>query len=70
MAQWVKDLALSLWWLRWLLWHGLNPWPRNFQMLRVWPKKEPVSACYMLGTVLGMLDPILNETEKTPTWRS
>ena len=32
MAQWVKDLALSLLW-HWLLqWHGFNPWPRNFHM--------------------------------------
>jgi len=31
-AQQVKDLALSLLWLRSLLWHRLNPWPRNFRM--------------------------------------
>ena len=30
----VKDLALSL------LWHGLDPWPRNFHMQQVWPKVE------------------------------
>ena len=29
-AQWVKDLALSLLWLRSLLWHRLDPWPREF----------------------------------------
>ena len=34
-AQWVKDLALSLeWLLKWLLWHGFDPWPRNFYMLK------------------------------------
>ena len=27
-VRWVKDLALSL------LWHGFNPWPRNFCMLQ------------------------------------
>ena len=31
-AQKVKDLVLSLQWLRSLLWHGFNPWPRSFCM--------------------------------------
>ena len=31
----VKDLALSLLWLRLLLWHRFDPWPRNFRMLWV-----------------------------------
>ena len=30
----VKDPALSL------LWCGFDPWPRNFYMPRVWPKKK------------------------------
>ena len=30
MAQWVKDLLLSLQQLGWLLWRGLDPWPGNF----------------------------------------
>ena len=29
-AQWVKNLALSLHQMGLLLWHGFNPWPRNF----------------------------------------
>ena len=29
-AQWVKDLALSLLWLRSLLWRRVHPWPGNF----------------------------------------
>ena len=29
MAQQVKDLALSLLWLRSQQWHGFNPWPRE-----------------------------------------
>ena len=33
MAQWVKDLVLSL------LWRRFDPWPRNFHMSRAWPKK-------------------------------
>ena len=36
----VKDLALSLLWLRLLLWHGFDPWPRNFHMPWVLPKKK------------------------------
>ena len=37
-VQQVKDLALSLQWLWSLLWHGFDPWPRNFHMPQVWPK--------------------------------
>ena len=32
MAQWVKDLALSLLWLGLLLLPDFNSWPRNFCM--------------------------------------
>ena len=32
MAQWVKDLALLLLWLRLLLWWELDPWPGNFDI--------------------------------------
>ena len=32
MAQRVKDLVLSLLWLRSLLGRGFDPWPRNFHM--------------------------------------
>ena len=35
-----KDLALSLQWLGWLLWHRSDPWPGNFCMLWSWPKKK------------------------------
>ena len=34
-AQWVKDLILSLQQLRSLLWCGLDPWPRNFSVPKV-----------------------------------
>lgn len=37
-AQWDKDLALSLLWPRSLLWHGFDTWPRKFCMHRAWPK--------------------------------
>ena len=40
MTQWIKDPALSLLWLRSLLWHRLDPWPGNFHMLQAQPNKE------------------------------
>ena len=40
MAQKVKDLVLSLQWLRSLLCCGFSPWPRNFHMPQAWPKKK------------------------------
>ena len=40
MAQQVKDLALSLLWLRPLLWCGFNPWPWDFHMPQAQSKKK------------------------------
>ena len=40
MAQWVKDLVLSLMWLWLLLWHRFNPCPGNLHMPWAWPKKR------------------------------
>ena len=34
MAHQVRDLVVSL------LWHGFDPWPRNFHRLWVCPKKS------------------------------
>ena len=34
MAQWVKELALSL------LWRGFDPWSKNFCMLLAQPRKK------------------------------
>ena len=39
--QWVKDLALSLQWLRSLLCLGFDSWPGNFHMPWTQPKKPP-----------------------------
>jgi len=39
-TQWVKDLALSLLWLRLLLWRGFSPWLGNFCMEWAKPKKK------------------------------
>ena len=40
MAQQVKDLALSLLQLGSLLWYSIDPWPMNFCMTWVQPKKR------------------------------
>ena len=40
MVQQVKDLALSLQWLGSLPLLGFDPWPRNFHMPPVQPKKQ------------------------------
>ena len=39
-AQGVKDPALPQLWYRLKLKLGLDPWPRNFHVLWVWPKKK------------------------------
>lgn len=39
MVHQVKDLAVSLLWLR-LLWLGFRPWPWNFHLLWAQPKKK------------------------------
>ena len=40
MAQQVEDLELPLLWLCLLLWCGFHPWPGNFHVKWVWPKKK------------------------------
>ena len=40
LAQWAKDLALSLLWHGLLLWLKFNPWPGNFHMPWAWPKNK------------------------------
>ena len=40
MAEQVKDLALSLQQLRWLLWREFKPCPGNVQVLKIGPKKK------------------------------
>ena len=39
-------ITLSLQWLRSILWHGFDSWPRNFCMLQVRPKKIFLSNRY------------------------
>ena len=40
MVQWVKDPTLLQLWHQSQLWLTFSPWPRNFHMLWVWPKKN------------------------------
>ena len=40
MVQQIKDLEQSLQWLEVLLQHGFDPWPFDFYMLWVQPKKK------------------------------
>lgn len=47
MAQWVKDLLLSLQWLRLLLWLGFYSWLSNFHTTQVQPNKQ--TKMYMKG---------------------
>ena len=39
-AQWVKDPVLLQLWQRSQLWLGISPWPRDFHMLQMRPKKK------------------------------
>ena len=40
LEQWVKNLALPQLWCRLQQLLGFNPWPRNFHMEVVWPKRK------------------------------
>lgn len=51
MAQWVKDLVLSLLRLRSLLWYGFNPRPRYFRV--PWACSEKEEERNGLGVMLG-----------------
>ena len=66
--QWVKDPALSLHRPRLLLWRGFDPWPRNFHMLQVWPKKIKRIFCrtkiHYSPTMGGTQMPINSRMEK------
>ena len=46
-VQQAEDQALSLQWLKWLLWGGFDPWPRNFHVpqAQIKRKKRRSSHC-------------------------
>ena len=48
MAQWIKDLALSLLWLLLLLWLGFHPWPWNFCAESLAKGKKSTEQCKLL----------------------
>ena len=50
MAQRVKDLALSL------LWFRFDPWPGNFCMSQVWPKKMRITITVTISELLWDLN--------------
>ena len=58
MVHGVKDLVLSLRQLGALLKHGLGPWPDNFHMPQMWPKKKkkkkknPQTECFTVERLL------------------
>ena len=56
MAQQVKDLVLSLQWLGFLLWHRFDPWPGNFHVPQVQPKKSVASPCKLLKVILFIVN--------------
>ena len=47
----VKDLVLSLLWLRSLLWCRFDPWPGNFCMPQVWPKEKRKGKEKKIGSI-------------------
>lgn len=48
-AQGINDLALSLLWLGWQLWQGLDPWPQKFLMPQAWPKQQQQNTFQMFN---------------------
>ena len=55
MAQQVKDLALSLLWLRLLLWHGFDPRPRVSCIPWAQPKKKKKKGNRNVILVVGVV---------------
>ena len=49
MSQQIKDLALSLQWLGWLLWHRFESWPRELPHAVGAAKKEKEKKGWVSG---------------------
>ena len=66
-AQQVKDLVSSLQQLGSLLWHGFDPWPRNFRMWQVWQKKKPryTYPHYLPSPVADMINQCQNSFQQS-----
>ena len=66
MAEQVNDLALSLQWLGLLLWWRFDPWPGNFHMPWVWPKKKTEKENAKVFFCGGKKLPIFQEFDPRP----
>ena len=53
-AQWVKDLASSLPWLRLFLQHRFNLWPRDFHTLQLWLKRKKINKVINIEGYFGI----------------
>ena len=62
MVQQIEDPALSLQWLRSLLWCGFSPWTGNFNILWARPKKKKKKKAAAAKLPLGY-----RELEQAPT---
>ena len=56
----VKDPAMSL------LWHRFDPWPRNFHMLQVQPKKEREGMLFSVSNLLFLFNQKLSNKFLAP----
>ena len=80
LVQGVKDLMLSLHWLRSQMWYRFNPWSRVLQMPQVWQKqtkKKPktktkfnVPLKRQLGGVRIVAQRVKTQHREFPLWRS
>ena len=70
MAQWVKDLVLSLQQLGSLQWLEFSPWPRNFHMLWAWPKQMKTKNIFTAGTEVRIFHSDLCTTNQVNYYRS
>ena len=56
MVQWVKDPALLQLQCRSQLWLGFSPWPGNFHMLWMQPKKKKIKIKSVYRPILNSLN--------------
>ena len=64
-AQWVKDPVLSLQQLGSLLRCGFDPWPRNFHMLQLQPKRQNKTKTLQ---AYGLMDNTVKHTYFQKKW--
>lgn len=64
MAQWVRDMVLSVQQRGLLLWCGVDPWPRNFHSKMFWGKMQNISLFWKLGNHVNILKALTSPAEK------